>query len=190
MAGSTPLPFAFEYLRWLRVDDPEREAKRVVPKETEDELGKLLADRIEKEAATAPLYRTFGGDTPALLWAWNKFGDPSKVSEHLAQSFERGKDEVLAFLASYIGLSWGMESGLPHKSDLRRDTYDAVSKLIAPGLIIEKLRVLYWAAVDNPEYHHGRDVPFEKRLALQFAHIHRQVAAPKAEPASSPETVG
>jgi hypothetical protein len=75
---------------------------------------------------------------------------------------------------------------LPHKADLRRDTYDAIAKLIAPAVVMDNLRALYGSALDGAQYLHGSDVPFERRIALQFAHIHQQVTNPGAQDGSAP----
>jgi hypothetical protein len=40
---------------------------------------------------------------------------------------------------------------------------------------LKKLKAQYGAELDTPEYHLGDEMPYERRLAHQFAYIHAHV---------------
>lgn len=170
-----PLPFAWECVKWFRKDDQTPENEGVVSAECETALGQCVAGRIRAKAQEGPLYRTFGVDAPRLLWLWSRYGEPAAVGHYLEERLESDPGEVDAFLAAYVGQAWGLESGLPQKADLGRDAYDAISKLIAPEVVMAKLRARYGGELYTPEYHLGDERPYALRLAHQFAHIHRHV---------------
>jgi hypothetical protein len=172
---AAPLPFAVECLRWFRKGNDTPEPERLLPAEGEEEFGRRVAERIRAKAREAPLYKTFGADAPALLWLWNRHAEDGEVGRYLAERLEGGADEVDALLGTFVGRAWGMESGLSHKADLHREAYDAIARLIDPEITLKKLKAQYGAELDTPQYHLGDEVPYERRLAHQFAYIHAHV---------------
>lgn len=97
------------------------------------------------------------------------------MREYLRHRFDSDPAEIDEFLAVYVGMAWGMESGLPHKSDFQRDAYDSISKLIEPEFLFEKLRTQYGAELDSPDYYQHRGGALGRRIACQFAFIHLSV---------------
>ena len=190
-AEADPLPFAFECFRWIRKDKDQAEADRLVSPEIEEELAHRLKDRIHAAADKEPLYKTFGTDAPALFWAWNKYGGEGGVEEYLRNRFEKDSSEIDDFLNVYVATAWGMESGLSHKADFDRGNYDAVAKLIDPDLIMTKLRQRYGKELDDPQFHHSDETPLPRRVAHQFAFIHKGIQDTKQkEDTTPPETDG
>jgi len=181
-----PLPFAFECLRWLRKDDKTPEPERLLPPECEEEIGRRIVGRIRLKAQEAPLYKTFGADTPGLLWLWSRHGEEGEVGRYITERLEGGVDEVDAFLGTFVGRAWGVETGLSHKADLRRDAYDAITKLVDPEIIVAKLKAKVGAELDTPEYYLGDEIPYERRLAHQFAYVYAQAR----QAADSPQAAG
>jgi hypothetical protein len=124
-----PLPFAFECLRWLRKDKEKPGSEETVSEELERELGEILVNRVKDASNTEPPYISFPDNgAPALFWIWNEYGSKGEVGNYLTDRFGNNAAETPKFLASYVGTAWGMESGLSHKGDLRRDSYDAIVK--------------------------------------------------------------
>lgn len=194
--AAQPLAFAFECWKWLRKSDGRPEEDRIIPVETETELGRLLADRIKVEAAKAPLYKTFGGDAPRLFWAWNHDGVHEEVEKYLTESFDSAPTNVTDFLATFLGTAWLIESGLPKRSDLERDNYDAIAKLVSPEVIMGKLKALYGSKLDDPQFYQSDSVSVADQVAYQFAYVHNKVleerkkkeeAASKTEPSEGLE---
>ncbi len=72
-------------------------------------------------------------------------------------------------------MAWGLESGLAKKAELQRDGYDAITRLIGAEKILAHLRTQYGDAVDSEEYFLSDEIPADKRAAIQFGYIHKQV---------------
>lgn len=175
------LAFGFECLRWLRKGEKESEEDRILSKENETKVAQVLVARIEKSAQEAPLYRTHGRDAGAFLWLWNRYGNTGDLSKYLRSRIDSGIAEIDEFIDVYVGLAWGMESGIPHRSDLDRDQYNAIAQIIDPGYIVEKLRERHKDALDDTEFHQSEGVPLPLKFARQFAFVHR-VASGEKEP--------
>jgi hypothetical protein len=175
-----PLVFGFECIKWMSHSVDRPEADRIVSAECEARIKAMLSDRIQERALQEPLYLTFGQGTHALYWSWNAHVGGTAVGDHLRVRFEQHPNEVDAFLDTFVGESWGLESGLPRRSDFMRESYDAIAQWLDPELIFANLRVRYGAEVDTADYHYGDDVQIARRIALQFAFIHRNVVEERA----------
>ena len=199
--GAEPVRFALECFRWIRKGDKDPEEERLLPAPIEERIGRAIADRVREAAAREPLYNTFRGDAPLLYWLWRTFGDPVAVAAHLADRFQKDASEADTFLGSFIGLAWGMESGLSHPADFGRSQYDSAANLIDPEAILAALRPRYGAWLDSPRFHPPTDAPLRQRVAEQFAAVHGKVqeevkartartvaAAAASQPADPPTT--
>jgi hypothetical protein len=190
-----PLPFSFECFRWMRKGEKDSESERVISDAAEGELGRIVVERAKARAAETPLWREFPQDSPGIFWMWKRYGSPPPVGEYLKMRFTENPAEVSVFLTSYVPDAWGLESGLRHKGDFRREAYDMVRDLVDPEEIAAWLRGSYGAEIDQGEHYQPDTVPFEKRIAIQFGFIHRKVkeqasaeAAPSATPVETEET--
>lgn len=181
IAEVRPISLGVEYLRWIRPGEHEPETDRIVAKELEQQLAANLAERIRAQADKAPLYQTYGEDAPTLYWFWRKFGDSRIVEEHLRRRFESNLDEVGNFLESFVGYAWDMETGLRHRSDFRRESYEAVAGLIDPDFVADNLKRRYGTDLVAPEFYQDRDMPLARRIAHQFTYIHLKVREEKTE---------
>lgn len=179
-----PLPFGLECLRWIRHDEKEPEEARIISSAAEEKVLGTMAERIRAQAAESPLYQTFGRDAPWLYWFWNKQDGGDAVAIHLRARFEANPNEVDGFLDTFVSEAWGMESGLPQRADFDRGNYDAVAGLIDPDFIVANLKQRYGAELDAPEFYHGSETPFARRIAHQFVYIHLKVHEEKAQPES------
>lgn len=183
---SQPLPFGLECLRWIHHDEKDPEEKRIISSAVEEKISAALAVRVRAESAKYPLYQTFGRDAPSLYWFWNKQVGGDEVAAHLRARFEEQPDEVDSFLDTFVGEAWGMESGLPHRADFDRGNYDAVTGLIDLDFLMSSLKQRYGAELDAPEFHHDSETPLARRIAHQFAFIHRKVGKEKMQSATTP----
>jgi hypothetical protein len=173
--GAEPLRFALECFRWMRKGDDVPDEDRLLSASVEDELGRAIADRVRDAAGQAPLYTTFGGDAPNLYWVWRKYGEAAAIAEHLAGRFREDDSEADAFLGSFVGLSWGIESGLSQPAAFGRSHYDAVAGLIDPEVVLAALRPRYGTWLDKPRFHPPGETPLPQRVAEQFAAVHKKV---------------
>lgn len=170
-----PLPFAFECFRWMRKGEKDPESERVMSEAAEAEVGRILIERTRARAAETPPWRDFPQDCPGICWIWKKYGDPPDVGEYLEARFGENPGEVPVFLTTYVPDAWGMESGLRHKGDFRREAYDMVKDLVDPEKMAAWLRDIYGVEIDHGDHYKPDTVPFERRIAVQFGFIHRKV---------------
>lgn len=176
-----PLPFGLECLQWVRHDENKPDEDRIISPAAEGNISVAMAERIRAQAAESPLYQTFGKDAPWLYWLWNKQGGREVVATHLHTRFEANPNEVDCFLDTFVGEAWGMESGLPHRTDFDRRNYDAVARLIDPDFLVASLKQQYGAELDAPEYYHGSEIALARKIAHQFVYIHVKIHEEKAQ---------
>jgi hypothetical protein len=168
-----PLVFGAECVRWFRHNEKEPESKRLIPAGVEDDLGRILAGRVKDNAEIEPPYLRSPGDTSHLLWIWNRYGKGGEVRDYLHGRFDTSPKEIDDFLSAFVPTAWGMESGLSHKSDFDRDAYNNVIKMIEPKYLFEKLKDRYGGELDTPDFYEPRDGDLGRRIANQFAFVHR-----------------
>lgn len=181
-----PLNFGFTCFQWVRHEPNEPEEKRIISEPAENEVATALTERVRVSAVQTPLYESYGQDAPALFWLWNKYGDAATLRQHLQHRFQTHPTEVDAFLDTYVGTAWTMNTGLPHRSDLDRSSYDGIAKVFDPDAIVTNLKERYGHELDAPRFHHGNEVPLARRIAHQFVFIHMQVQHEKAPAAAGP----
>jgi hypothetical protein len=177
-----PIPFALQCFRWLHVGKDEGEDERTVSAEVEQELGEILSKRVEAHAATEPPYVSWPEDVANVLWIWKTHGSATAVRDYLTARFAADPREASRFVASFVGEAWGVESGLSHKADFERSSYDFIITILDPEFVLKQLRSIYGATLDTSEYRLDRDMPFEERVARQFAYIHRKVQTEATPP--------
>lgn len=175
LQAACPLPFAAECFRWVRRGKDAEDAEHIVSANGEAAAVRQLANRIRERALNMPTCVEFGRDAPHLLWIWSAGRGKDDVTGHIRQWLDSTEEAVDAFLDVYVGKAWGMESGLSHRADFRREAYNSVIELIDPSFVIEKLRARYGQQLDAPQFHHDRDVPLAARIAHQFCFIHNAV---------------
>ncbi len=175
LRAAAPLPFAAECFRWVRRSSDETDGQHIVSEDGEVMAKRTVADRVHEEAGRAPIYRTFGQDSPHLFWIWSSTRGRDEVAAFIRRWLDLSAEEVDSFLDVRVGKAWGLESGLSHRSDFRREAYDGVADLIDASVVLERLRARHGVQLDDPQFRHSRDVPFSVRVAHQFAFIHRAV---------------
>jgi hypothetical protein len=179
--SAEPLPFAFESYTWMRVLRGDGQEDRILPAEFEATLGQDLAARIRNAASHSPLYVEFGADAPTLLWAWKESGPPGEMESVLREQLLASPDQIDKFLATYVGRSWGLESGVSRRSDFGRNAYDQITAVIDPVFVVERLRARHGDAINretqDDESHSQED--WEREAARRFIEIHAYVVDQK-----------
>jgi hypothetical protein len=74
-----------------------------------------------------------------------------------------------------------MFTGLPSRADFRRDAYSAVSRLIDPEAIMERIRKSYGEDFKVEDFYVSRELPAAEAVARQFAYLHTHPPSPKTE---------
>ncbi|WP_199932131.1 MULTISPECIES: KAP family NTPase [unclassified Stenotrophomonas] len=180
--------FVSECLRWIHHYDDKPADRRVLSDEGDKALAKLAVERIEAESAEAPFFLTEPKDAPTLYWLWCQETSDAHVQQALRAQLDTSTDRVDAFLACFVGESWGVESGIPRPGDFDRRQYDSVSKLVGADYIAAKLRGRYGAELDSPEEYLAEGMDQPRRVAHQFMNVHIFVTQEKSSSSGSDVT--
>lgn len=184
LQSAMPLDFAVECARWMYFNTERAEDDNIVLEADNDRIDGLLAQRIAAADQEQPIYLQFPKDTASLYFLWNRAA-PGAPRESLRRRFAEAPADLDAFIDCFIGEGWEIESGLPVRSDLRRDHYNSIVQLFDVNDIMANLRARYGEELNAPRNHPPREWPHARKFAHQFAAIHAFVAQ---EAAATPET--
>lgn len=168
----SPLNFCYEYFRWIRHSDDRAEDRRVLSDGGEAAVGAILAKRIGDAEAKSPLYVTFPRDAPSLYWLWARQAGTESVGKALLARFQRTPTDVDLFLDCHVGEGWIIDSGLPVRSDFRREQYNSISEFVPADFIAANLVERFGDELHTPSYHCNDEMPLARRIAHQFMVVH------------------
>ena len=103
----------------------------------------------------------------------------------MSACLEAGAEEVDKILDIFVGEAWELDTGLSHRSDLDRNSYNHMARYMAPEQVAQSLRARYGTLLDEPQFHHGKGVALPIRIARQFMYVHGQVLAELGEQAQA-----
>lgn len=169
-----PLTLALECLRWISHGDDRGEDRNVVESDDNPRMEQIVAQRVMQAHMQTPIYQQFPRDVASLLWLWRKV-DADSCRVALRDRFDAHPEEVDQYLDSLVGEGWGLETGLPVRSDLDRRAYDGVERVVGAQYVMDKLALRYGSELDQPERHPPDTWPIGRRVAHQFADIHQHV---------------
>jgi hypothetical protein len=177
MRIAMPLGFALECLRWIHNREDRPAERRVLDDEGELALQAILSSRIEEADNEEALFLAYPKDAPRMYWLWGAATSINHVRDRLQTHFDGDPALVDNFLSCFVGESWGMESGLPHPGDFRRDQYDSVSRIASAQYLNDNLRARYGSDI-GAEYDDVTEAPNHSlRIAHQFTWLHSAVLA-------------
>lgn len=184
LQSAMPLDFAVECARWMYFNAERAEDDNIVQEADNDRIDGLLAQRIAAADQGQPIYRQFPKEAASLYFLWNR-AVPGAPGESLRRRFAEAPAELDALIDCFVGEGWEIESGLPVRSDLLRDSYNAIVQLIDANDIMANLRARYGEELNAPHNYPPSEWPHARKFAHQFAAIHAFVAQ---EAAAAPET--
>lgn len=137
-----PLPFAFDYTRWMRPlkrDYYSEEKVAVVSTDCEHEINKRIALRIATEARSVALEEKYPLDVQGLYRFW-AFHDKDSFRTYLESRCSEQPDSVAGFLVGYLGIDPSSTSDKPlHLMD-EKSWYESLAAIIAPRTILSALK--------------------------------------------------
>jgi hypothetical protein len=167
--NAEPLPFAIEAWRWFRSDSKKPDSERKLTLDQENIIGLDLAKRIKKDAQIGSLYLRYPRHSYFMLAIWENWIAFNETNEYLSNTFKESRNNVIEFLNTYIGTGWSMETGLPSKSELTRDQYDMIVRVVDPDIVLHHLHNIYGDDIYNVKLENsGYDVS-DKTTALRFS---------------------
>lgn len=122
---SEPVSFAFEAYRWM-CSAGEAEEARLFDISEEEQLGRMLAERISYLNYEQPVYIKAPQDAPFLLDAWAYLAGREVTSNYLLRSFGVNKENIISFLKCYLPEN----SDVNAMNDIRIDQFNSIGKVI------------------------------------------------------------
>lgn len=172
---ASPLGFCAECARWIKHREDRQEDRRVLTDAGDAAFKVILANRILEANARSPLYIELPSDAARLYWICADALGEAAVIPPLVARMQAHPAEVDAFLRSFVGEAWGMDSGLPSVADFDRDAYNNATALAPADVVAACLVSVYGAELDAPDYHLDSDGQLGRRIAHQFMFIHQRV---------------
>ncbi|HEX2869551.1 MAG TPA: P-loop NTPase fold protein [Ignavibacteriales bacterium] len=136
MKESEPVSFAFECFRWIRPDESQ---ERIFPSEIEDELSRILTERIRSLAYRYPLYLARPEETPLILSVWSFLGSREETTRYLESTFRQDPSNVVEFLKCYMPDEWLEESEHEISGSFLLNLNSSVSGLIDSKVLYKQL---------------------------------------------------
>jgi hypothetical protein len=170
-----PVWFAMECMRWIRHSSDTPEDCRLLSDDGELLLKVILMKRIAAADSANPLYLQYPKDAPSLYWMWSELDKEQEIGVKLTARFSAFPEEIDAFLDTFVGEGWEIESGLPVRSSFERRNYDSVCKLISAEFILGNLRQRYGTELNNPQSYPDDQFSTAKKFAHQFVFIHNSI---------------
>lgn len=175
LKNGKPVSFMSECFIWMHASK-EHDEDRLFTKEEENQLGAIVASHVEELSKKEVIFLNFPKATPRLLAIWFDFGDKIRLEEYLTRLITSDSQNAILLIKSFLPRAYGMETGVPVKSDFEKNTYESIKRYIDPEVLFNSL-VKMFGKLDGKEYHYygdtkGRDE--NKVLAEQFAFIHNK----------------
>jgi hypothetical protein len=177
VAQAEPLTFALECFRWFPMFDEEHADPEAFSKEQTEVLGRELAQRIVRaSSADVPLFRLYPDDFSGLAWVWSRFGQVGDAKTYVGSILKREPSCAIELLKCYLPTAWGMESGLPSKSDFRQSHFEAITRIVDPEILVSALQLHLGERFQIPEryIYVGDEAEIDVTVAKQFAWLHSQ----------------
>jgi hypothetical protein len=170
-----PLPLAYDYSSWTRRMKRSyysEEMVSVVSEECEQEIKRIIVQRIAAFAAEGPIERTYPMDAQQLyqLWAWV---DKDNLREYLKRRTESQPSEIAEFISAANGIDPNSETSRDWREDV--GWFDFICGLIPPDQTLQTLRETY-PKLSSAEYNFLESKPINnrERAARWFQRLYRE----------------
>ena len=170
-----PLPFAYDFLSWMRKMKRSHysdEMVSVVSEECEDRIRKIIATRLTTMATQAPIERAYPLDAQQLYGLWSSV-DEESLRDYLEKRFEEHPDEAAEFISAANGVDPGSNTSRDWSEDA--GWFGFICNLIEPTKMIMMLRKTY-PSLEPPEYNFSESQPMNNKMraARWFYRLHKE----------------
>ena len=174
--SADPLWFGVEVLRWLYVtDDADKADSNMLSKDELQEVGKLLVEHIKAYTNSGqPLFSVDVPQEQSLLFEWQRVDGREPVQAHLAAVFSSDHENIALFLQAIVGLSWGLNDGLPRAADLRINHLESINLIYNLDSLASLIQAHLPGNFANPQYYPDADTPIRQKLAEQFIYVYNK----------------
>lgn len=166
--------FASECFRWIYTNKEKKEQDRIFSVEEENELGKIITERIKQFSHGEPIYKKSPGNALSLLNIWSTYGSREEINQYLAKTLDETPENALDLLKCYQPTWFG--AGGSHKGGLEQRQYDSIKEDVDPDIIYNALCKIKGLDLESLKHQETINRPmYDENVAYQFAKIHHSV---------------
>jgi len=174
------LPFIVEVLYWSFQRPSDDGNRGFVNEDQQKEIVKNIIGRFPDIQEILNSHKAAKSRLKKVLFHIYYFGDDNqknRIIDQVTCYATQSVNNATEILRLWTGDSWELETGVAVAADFDRDNYNALSKYIDFGVLINFLEEQYGSAIDSDSYpYKDRDESPEAlnlRYARQFAFLHR-----------------
>lgn len=176
--------FVTECFSWIRTTKERKEQDRIFSIEMENELGRIMVEKIKQFSHGPPIYRQCPDNAPYLLYIWLNWGSREETNQYLTKTLEANPRNALELLKCYLPTLYSA-SGV-HKGGFERDQYNSIIEVVDADVIFNALYKIYGSEIDSQKNHRENRTP-DEWIAYQFVHIYHLVKTDEKNATSKKE---
>ncbi|OTQ57630.1 P-loop NTPase fold protein [Gilliamella sp. A7] len=177
--NSPSLDFKLEIFRWLKRKDDDKPEQEAFSDESINIIGKHLGNSIIEELGDTDITLVYPNLVSYIFYILNKYVNHNFANDYITKQILKDDLVLVRILESYVPTSWGMESGLPHKSNFEREQYNHLAEVLDTKIIIENLEKYFPSFFESIEDDFPRDYDDIKEKSTlfikQFIWLHKYI---------------
>ncbi len=181
MSNTDPVNFCIKCMSWIHLSKDTPEEDRIISEKDEEDLKKVLVERIQYIDKITPLYKQFPQDATVLYNLWKMQAGRESVSKRLVDQFNANPSEVDLLIRCYASKSWSLESGIPLRGHFEKHEYNALTSLLDVDYLVNNLQRRYGAELNDSQFEPLGEMSDELFFAYQFMECYTQAQKEKEE---------
>ena len=177
--NSPSLDFKLEIFQWLIRKDDDKPEQEAFSNESINIIGKHLGNSIIEELGDTDITLVYPNLVSYIFYILNKYVNHNFANDYITKQILKDDLVLVRILESYVPTSWGMESGLPHKSNFEREQYNHLAEVLDTKIIIENLEKYFPSFFESIEDDFPRDYDDIKEKSTlfikQFIWLHKYI---------------
>lgn len=177
--NSPSLDFKLEIFQWLKRKDDDKPEQEAFSDESINIIGKHLGNSIIEELGDTDITLVYPNLVSYIFYILNKYVNHNFANDYITKQILKDDLVLVRILESYVPTSWGMESGLPHKSNFEREQYNHLAEVLDTKIIIENLEKYFPSFFESIEDDFPRDYDDIKEKSTlfikQFIWLHKYI---------------
>lgn len=179
LEASASEPFSVQVLKWCRFYEKDGQTRGFLPLDIHDRLLASVWRSFVSAMGERSIFEFGARLSPFLFYIVHWGGDTLKTElrEYINMKTASSPDDALLLLRMVAGESWAMDSGIPSVQPFDRRAYDSLGALVDTPLIYDQLLGRFGSELGvtsfEETYADREDVDIDRRLARQFAYMHR-----------------
>lgn len=176
--------FVAECFSWIQTTKERKEQDRIFPVETENELSRVIVEKIKQLPQGLPIYIQYPNDAPYLLYLWLNWGSREETNQYLTKTLDDNPPNAIELLKCYLPTAYSASGA--HIGDFEREQYNSIIKVVDADVIFNTINKIYGSELELQK-NHRENRTSDEWIAYQFVHIHQLVKAEETSATSKKE---